>query len=125
MYGAVTQLASGTLDPSAAAVELATLSHGLDVMIGVTNDLLDAEALRLGRLRVHATPTNLRECVQKCIPPARGAGGASVHLDVALDVPCSVVLDPLRLRQVCVCMCMRMSTVCRCSGFLQCAADFA
>jgi hypothetical protein len=99
MYGAVTRLASGEpLDAAGAALELGTLSNGIDVMIGVANDLLDAEALRAGRLRMRPAPTDLRECLARCLPGAAVSG--AILLDVAPDVPGSVELDPLRLRQV-------------------------
>ena len=52
MYGAVTQLASGTLDVTGTAVALETLTNCIELMVGVTNNLLDAEALRRGALRV-------------------------------------------------------------------------
>jgi hypothetical protein len=98
MYGAVTQLAGGALDAAGAALELGTLSNGIDLMIGVTNDLLDAEALRAGRLRMRPAPTDLRECLERCIP---ASGAVAVRLEVESDVPERVELDPLRLRQVC------------------------
>ena len=60
MHGAIAQLASGALT-AAATVEVASLTHGIDVMIGVSNDLLDVEALRRGRLRVKPAPTDIRQ----------------------------------------------------------------
>jgi hypothetical protein len=98
MFGAVTQLASGALDAAASAVELRTLASGIELMIGVTNDLIDTEALREGRLRVAAAPTDLRACLAQCVPP-RGGAGCTVQLDVALDVPPVIHVDALRLRQ--------------------------
>jgi two-component system sensor histidine kinase EvgS len=97
MYGAITQLAGGTLDPAAAAVELATLSHGVSVMIDITNDMLDAEALRLGRLKVTPAPIDVRSVLTGCTGVHRGV---AVTLDVAKDVPDVITADGLRLRQV-------------------------
>ena len=56
MQGAIQQLVSGELDPAAAREEVASLAHGLRVMVDITNDLLDVEALRAGRLRVRPVP---------------------------------------------------------------------
>ena len=67
-------------------------------MIGVTNDLLDAEALRRGRLRVRPAASDVREVLRQCMP--RGTPDSPVVLGVAAEVPHEVVLDPLRLRQV-------------------------
>ena len=100
MYGAVALLSSGTLHSDAADAELLRLREGIDVMISVTNDLLDAEALRLGRLRVRPVPTNLRMCLARCMP--RSTPANPTVLGIAAEVPAEVVLDPLRLRQVCV-----------------------
>jgi hypothetical protein len=98
MHGAVLQLASCTLDAAAAAVEAASLAHGIDVMIQITNDMLDAEALRLGRLRIRPAPTDIRTVLAAC---AKADESVAVALDVSHDVPAFVVLDPLRFRQVC------------------------
>jgi signal transduction histidine kinase len=101
MYGAVTQLASGALDAAAAALELETLSHGIDVMISITSDMLDIEALRLGRLRVTPAPTNVRDVLAGCAKKSGGSGVVRrVRVDVADDVPPVIDVDALRLRQV-------------------------
>ena len=99
MYGAVEQLASGALDAAAAALELETLSHGIDVMVGISSDMLDVEALRLGRLRVAAAATNVRDVLAECVKTSK-RDAALVVLHVADDVPAIINVDPLRLRQV-------------------------
>jgi hypothetical protein len=99
MYGAVALLSSGTLHSDAADLELLRLREGINVMISVMNDLLDAEALRLGRLRVRPVTTNLRMCLARCLP--RSTPMCPTVLGIAAEVPAEVVLDPLRLRQVC------------------------
>ncbi len=73
------------------------LSHGIDVMIGITNDLLDVEALRLGKLKIVAAPADVREVLAGCAKPIQGV---AVSLSVASDVPAKIIVDPLRLRQV-------------------------
>jgi signal transduction histidine kinase len=98
MYGAVTQLASGALDAAAAALELGTLAHGIDVMVGITSDMLDMEALRAGRLRIVPAPTDVRIVLAGCAKTS--AGGVRVALEVASDVPALVDVDASRLRQV-------------------------
>jgi hypothetical protein len=98
MYGAVALLSSGTLHSDAAEEELLRLREGIDVMICVTNDLLDAEALRLGRLRVRPVQTDLRSCLARCLP--RSTATNPTMLGIAAGVPAEVILDPLRLRQV-------------------------
>jgi signal transduction histidine kinase len=106
MYGAVEQLASGALDAAAAALELETLSHGIDVMVGISSDMLDVEALRLGRLRVAAAATNLRDVLAECVNTSK-RDASLVVMQVADDVPAIINVDPLRLRQV-----FRVSAVC-------------
>jgi hypothetical protein len=98
MNGAVQQLAivASTLT-AALQTELETLSHGISVMIGITNDLLDAEALRRGRLRIAAGPTDLRAVLSECAPSA--SAGVPCVLSVAPDVPAEIIVDALRLRQ--------------------------
>ena len=97
MHGAIAQLASGALT-AAATVEVASLTHGIDVMIGVSNDLLDVEALRRGRLRVNPAPTDIRQVLSACATSVRGV---NVSLDVKPSVPRMLPLDALRLQQVC------------------------
>lgn len=98
MHGAVTQLQSGELDGAAAAVELASLSHGLNAMIEITNDLLDVEALRAGKLRIQSAAVNLREVLDRLARVA-GRGGTHVTLQVAPDVPELLEVDSLRFGQ--------------------------
>ena len=100
MLGAVTQLVSGALDAAAAALELSTLSHGIDVMIGITNDLLDVEALRRGRLRVTPAPTDVRGVLAGC---AKAGDGVQVALHVAPELPAVIKIDALRVRQASLC----------------------
>lgn len=101
MSGAVAQLSSGALDAAAAAVELDSLSHGMSVMISITNDMLDVEALRAGRLRVSAAATDMRALLEECAVAMRQADGAlRVDVDVAPEVPAIVTIDALRVRQV-------------------------
>ena len=97
MHGAVLQLASGALDAAAVALEATSLAHGIDVMVQITNDMLDAEALRLGRLRIRPAPTDIRTVLAAC---AKADESVAVALDVASNVPASVMVDALRFRQV-------------------------
>jgi hypothetical protein len=94
MFGAITQLQGGGLD----AVELATLAHGIVVMTGITNDLLDVEALRLGRLKLTPAPMNVRLVLDACTKTSDRE--IRVALDVGPDVPPTIAVDALRLRQV-------------------------
>jgi signal transduction histidine kinase len=99
MDGALQQLTSSPAARDAAEkTDMETLSQGIAVMIGITNDLLDAEALRLGRLRVCAAPTDLRAVLAECAPSARL--GCPFELHLAPDVPAEIEVDALRLRQV-------------------------
>jgi hypothetical protein len=66
MQGAVTQLTSGALDADATAVELDSIGRGLAVMAEVTNDVLDAEALRAGALRACVPVCLCNVCVWPC-----------------------------------------------------------
>jgi hypothetical protein len=61
--------------------------------------MLDVEALRLGRLKIAATATALRDLLAGCTTTARR--GLRASLSVAADVPTVVCVDALRLRQVC------------------------
>jgi CheY-like chemotaxis protein len=104
MHGAIQQLVSGELDPAAAREEVASLAHGLRVMVDITNDLLDMEALRAGRLRVRPAPTELRAVLAACVRAAGGGdGGVAIALEVATAVPAFISVDALRLRQVRCC----------------------
>ena len=111
------QLESGALSPKEVTVEMAALRHSASVMVDITNDLLDLEALRAGRLRVAPEATDVRSLVSACVAYAvrrrrsgRRSGrtrapdaqmrGACVELTTAADVPDELWVDPLRLRQV-------------------------
>jgi signal transduction histidine kinase len=109
MSGAVQQLASGLLDAAAAALEFATLSHGINVMIAITSDLLDVEALRLGRLRMSPAPTDIRDVLGAVC--AHAAQGVRVLLDVATEVPHTFEVDALRLRQARAAPCCDLNAV--------------
>lgn len=85
----------------------AQLSHGIDVMIGITNDMLDVEALRLGRLKITAALTNVRDVLAGCAKTS--SRGVAIDLRVADEVPAMIDVDALRMRQVCV---RRSASVC-------------
>ena len=82
MQGAVTQLTSGTLDADATAVELDSIGRGLAVMVEVTNDVLDAEALRAGALRA---------CVPVCL-----CNVCTLHPYLRIGIACLNVSEVLR-----------------------------
>ncbi len=67
-------------------------------MIGITSDLLDVEALRLGRLRIRPAPTDARSVLTGCTKVSRP--DAKCTLLVADDVPDTIDVDSLRFRQV-------------------------
>ena len=91
--GVLEQLEAG-LDAAAAATELAALRGAVEMMLAVTNDLIDLAALRQGKLRVTAAPTRVREVLDACAAHA----GASTEFDDA--VPDTILVDAPRLRQI-------------------------
>jgi light-regulated signal transduction histidine kinase (bacteriophytochrome)/FixJ family two-component response regulator len=82
------------------------LVHGSAAsLLQIVNDILDFSKMEAGSLTVSPEPTDLRQLVAAVIQPsalAAAAKGIRFTSEVAPDVPASVALDPLRLRQILV-----------------------
>ena len=66
-------------------------------------DLLDFARVRAGKLRLEAVPTNLRGLVQNVLDgamPLAKDQSAALFSHVDVDVPDTVLVDPLRLHQI-------------------------
>jgi signal transduction histidine kinase/CheY-like chemotaxis protein len=72
-------------------------------LLGLVNEILDFSKIEAGRLSLERTEFDLREsaeAVAALLKPRALAKGLNLEVDVAHDIPKSVVGDPLRLRQV-------------------------
>jgi len=72
-------------------------------LLGLVNEILDFTKIEAGRLSLERTEFDVREgaeAVMALLRPRALAKGLSLQLDIAEDIPKSVVGDPLRLRQV-------------------------
>ena len=82
---------------------LATILRNAQHLVAVIGDLLDISKLEAGRLTVEAIPCAPLEVLDAVVALLRRkatAKGVSLRVDVAPEVPPSIVGDPLRLRQI-------------------------
>jgi hypothetical protein len=61
MLAAVTVMEEEGVGPEERAWQLRSLRNGIDLMVGITNDVLDIQALGAGKLRLRLMSTDLRE----------------------------------------------------------------
>ncbi|BAY51369.1 two-component hybrid sensor & regulator [Thermostichus vulcanus NIES-2134] len=76
-----------------------------DALLGVINDILDFSKIESGKLELESYPFNLRTCVEEVLDLlASRAAEREVELAAHIDsgVPCAVIGDMGRLRQVLV-----------------------
>ncbi|HEX3992882.1 MAG TPA: ATP-binding protein [Acetobacteraceae bacterium] len=86
--------------------DMIDLVHGSAAsLLRVVNDILDFSKMEAGRLAVNLEPVELRKLLEILVEPtllAAEAKGLQFSSVVADDVPASLMLDPLRLRQILV-----------------------
>lgn len=97
------RLSSGLLDPAGVAANVAALSTGVRIMAGVAQDLLHVKSFRRGVLRVAEAPARLGAVVAAAVAAASCGRDprVAVSVDLATAVPERVVVDALRVQQVC------------------------
>jgi signal transduction histidine kinase/HPt (histidine-containing phosphotransfer) domain-containing protein len=87
-------------------LEMIELVHGSAAsLLRVVNDILDFSKIDAGGMAVNLEATALRPLIAAIVEPsALAAAGKGLRFtsEVAEDVPASVMLDPLRLRQILV-----------------------
>jgi len=72
-------------------------------LLQIINDILDLSKIEAGMMEVHPESTDVRELgtfVQQLFSAQAAAKGLELQLEVADDVPTSLMLDSLRLRQI-------------------------
>lgn len=72
-------------------------------LLQIINDILDLSKIEAGMMEIHATPTDVREqaaFVQQLFNTQANARGVEMRVEIAQDVPHSLMLDSTRLRQV-------------------------
>ena len=82
---------------------LAIIAESSDTLLGLINELLDLSKIEAGRMTLEARETPLAEFLKPIVEHWRQRAGAKAltfSLDLADDLPQSVTLDPIRLRQV-------------------------
>lgn len=74
-------------------------------LLGIINDILDFSKIEAGKLGLHPEPLELRLALSdtlRSLAVRTGREELELLCDVAPDVPCGVLVDPGRLRQVVV-----------------------
>ncbi|MBI5767218.1 MAG: response regulator [Verrucomicrobia bacterium] len=77
-------------------------THG-DMMLRLVNDLLDLGAMQTGAFRLRPAAVDLAAHARSCLDalrPHAAARGLRLSYELALDVPATAELDPVRLRQI-------------------------
>jgi signal transduction histidine kinase/CheY-like chemotaxis protein len=72
-------------------------------LLQIINDILDLSKIEAGMMEINATPTDVREqatFVQQLFSTQAHARGLELRVEMAADVPHSLMLDSTRLRQV-------------------------
>jgi signal transduction histidine kinase/DNA-binding NarL/FixJ family response regulator len=72
-------------------------------LLQIINDILDLSKIEAGMMEIHATPTDVREqaaFVQQLFNTQANTKGVEMRVEIAEDVPHSLMLDSTRLRQV-------------------------
>lgn len=80
----------------------ATLQRQLNRLTSVTDDLLDAARMEVGRFELRPAPVAVRDLVRDVTRVARSAADGRIEVldSVADDVPHLITVDPARLQQV-------------------------
>lgn len=102
LIGAAEHLRRIAVSPEARA-HIATLVQAGEVLKLVLDDLSDLDRLENGLLKINARPADPREIARGVVSAFRAAAQdkhLELFLDVARDVPASVSIDALRVRQV-------------------------
>jgi hypothetical protein len=97
MMGAVTVLESGGVDEEELVWQVKALRNGVDIMFGITRDVLDLFALSLGKLRLSESWVNVRELLARCARVrARAYVCARVCVRSSNDTPARAVAPRTR-----------------------------
>ena len=82
---------------------LDTAKSSSESLLRIINDILDFSKIDAGKLVIESTATELRSLLEEAVcalAPIANAKGVEVVCDFGADLPDTVVLDPIRLRQV-------------------------
>ncbi len=80
-----------------------TLQQSCNHLLAVIKDILDFSRIESGSLHLELLHVNLHRLVQESvdmISPTAAAKGLQLSAHVAIDAPCHVIGDPLRIRQI-------------------------
>jgi signal transduction histidine kinase/ActR/RegA family two-component response regulator/tetratricopeptide (TPR) repeat protein len=80
-----------------------TIRDSSEALLTIINDILDFSKIEAGRLDVERAPLNLRACVDSAVElvrPRAREKGLALDVEVASEVPASVLGDVTRLRQI-------------------------
>ena len=97
-------LADAPLDPMHHRL-LGGMRQAGTAMLRLLEDILDVARMEAGRLALHAERCDPRRPLERAVEmlrPVAAEHGVSLALEVAADVPATVLVDPARLQQVVV-----------------------
>lgn len=72
-------------------------------LLQIVGDVLDLSKAESGRIRVERIPTDVSKLIRECIAdfaPLSESKGLSLETDISDTVPCSLGVDPTRMRQI-------------------------
>ncbi len=79
-----------------------TISAAGDTLLAILNDILDLSKIEAGKFEIKPGPCDIKNClnqVSKVFEPTLCEKGIEFKLTIAQDVPRSLILDQLRIRQ--------------------------
>ncbi len=82
---------------------VSTVRKSAHSLLAIINDVLDLSKIESGKLKIDETPFDLRECVEDAISllaPSASEKGLELVTLIYADVPCQLIGDPIRIRQV-------------------------
>ncbi|MDA8124377.1 MAG: ATP-binding protein [Deltaproteobacteria bacterium] len=98
-------LARQSTDPRRLGQYHAILEQSSRSLLELVNNILDMSKIEAGRMEVEAVPFNLRQLVASLEEPYRTLAAQkelAFQIEIAGNVPASVLGDPIRLRQILV-----------------------
>jgi signal transduction histidine kinase len=78
---------SGELTPAELRTELIAIADGVRMMASLTNDLLDLQKMRAGKMSVKSEVASPRGIVQACVRAVQPAVSVPIDIGIDADVP--------------------------------------
>lgn len=88
--------------PDSMRDDMLMVARSCDRMAAILNDALDLSKLRAGKIMMDPSPTDVRSLVADSVRHVRAwlPRGVAVNIETSLDVPDSLVVDPIRFSQI-------------------------